>query len=180
MVNSTIFELLDFERRKNKGNEYLKQWFNKHLCNKLAICSYNKRFVEMECIDFNENENTKFEKMDKKNGQNDQKSYQISYKDHLKDRHGIDVKFNEFCVIKNKYGSAFLPQFLSISATNEMLGNDGIDQIRNELCSMSPTTRMESIAEFCETTNNRSVAISKGFITLTQPTFTTADVLPDD
>ena len=173
MVNSTIYQLLQFEKNKNKGNEYLKEWFKKYLFNKLAICSYNKRFVEMKSIDFNENENTKFERTDNKT------SHQISYKDYLEKQYQINVNFKEFCVIKDKYGSAFLPQFLSISATNDMLGNDGIDQIRNELDQMSPTERMEAIAVFCETANKRSINISEGFTTMSQPTLTNADILPN-
>ena len=73
MVNSTIHELLKFEKCQNPGNQDLKQWFEDHLCNKLAICSYNKRFVIMKSIDFDENEDTTFER---KNGQT---SEQISY-----------------------------------------------------------------------------------------------------
>ena len=61
MVNSTIFQVLDFERGKNHGDEYLAQFFKQHLFNKLAICSYNKRFIFMESIHFDENENTTFQ-----------------------------------------------------------------------------------------------------------------------
>ena len=44
---------------------------------------------------------------------------------------------------------------------------------------MSPTERMKSIAVFCETANKRSVNISEGFTTMSQPTLTSADVSPD-
>ena len=122
----------------------------------------------MESIHFDENENTKFER----------NCNQISFKDYLKERYSQDCNFREFCVIKNKFGSAFLPQFLNISATNEMLGNDGIDQIRDELENMPPTQKMNSIQTFVDIANKRSAVLSQGFSTMINPTLSKAQILP--
>ena len=69
-------------------------------------------------------------------------------------------------LIKTQNGAAFLPQHLNISAKNEQLSNDGIDQIRDILEELQPNERMSRIQEFVKTANQRSANLEKGFSTL--------------
>lgn len=115
LVRPSLHEILDDAYQKGQN---LESFFDEHFRDKTAIVSYSKRFIKMVSIDVNEDEKTRFEKRD---------GEKISYGRYVKERYGEVVQFNEKCVIKTASGAAFLPQFLNITADNDMIGNDGIE-----------------------------------------------------
>ena len=111
MVRPSLHEI--FKDAHQRGQD-LESFFNQHLRNRTAIVSYSKRFITMDSI-VREDERTKFERDGEK----------ISYGRYVEERYGVKVLFKERRVIKVKNGAAFLPQFLNIAASNEMVGNEG-------------------------------------------------------
>merc|ERR1711971_847286 len=101
----------------------------------------------------------------------------ISYAAYRRSKYGVSALYRERCVIKDRGGAAFLPQFINITATNEMLGNEGIDEIREQKAKMSPHQRMEDIRKFIKTANDRVYSLKEGFETSSRPLNCKAEVL---
>ena len=155
MVRSNLWQIFDDAYRSNNNPSALERIFDEHLKGKRGILSYNKRVIEMDSIVCTENENTTFPKRDSNGNE-----VQVSYKDHIRERFNVQVLYKELCVIKDRGGAAFLPQFINITATNEMQGNDVKDQNRSKTESESPQQTMQNIIEFVKKANQRSAKMS--------------------
>lgn len=162
-----MHELLEEAGRRGMD---LEPFFNKHLRGRIAIISYSRRFIKMESIHLDEDERVRFKKRD---------GEKISYGRWVKERYGMAVPLRErYGIIKDKGRAAFLPQFLNIGATNEMIGNDGNDFIRDYKENIQPQQRMDLIQKFVQTANNRLYSLKKAFETSERPLNCKADCLP--
>ena len=91
----------------------------RQLIGKYFIMSYNAVSFQISDIEFDEDENTLFERRD---------GVKISYKEYLRKQYAINPKMKEVCVIKCSKNNAYLPQFAHLT-----LKSDEIDDLKDQI-----------------------------------------------
>lgn len=88
---------------------------DKQLKGKFFIMSYNSNSQRIESIDLSENEHSTF---------TNRHGARVSYGNYLTTTYGVAVKRKEQCVLKDRRGSAFLPQFAYLTLRSDEIEQD--------------------------------------------------------
>jgi len=87
----------------------------RQLKGKFFIMSYNSNSQRIESIDLSENEHSTF---------TNRLGARVSYGAYLTTTYGVAVKRKEICVLKDRRGSAFLPQFAYLTLRSDEIEQD--------------------------------------------------------
>jgi len=88
---------------------------DKQLKGKFFIMSYNSNSQRIESIELGENEHSTFQ---------NRLGATVSYGNYLTSTYGVAVKCKEICVLKDRRGSAFLPQFAYLTLRSDEIEQD--------------------------------------------------------
>lgn len=160
MISSSIGSLISSHAQSIRNTSHLKeeiqQFTAEHFEKKSAILGYNKREITMYAFDCALNENSTF---NKRSGDT---FVQVSYRQYIHDRFGVDSPEREHCVVKVGYEpreQIFLPQHLYITASNEKLGQQRAEEIKDIIEQRTPNDILRFIQQFIEHANQRCVCL---------------------
>jgi len=118
----TVHDIVaDIAMDREFGSDSFKKEVMRQLVGKFFIMNYNSVSQKIESIDFNENEHSTFE---------NRMGAKVSYAQYLKVQYGISVRKKEVCVLKDRCGSAFLPQFAYLTLRSDEIEQDLRDAIQ--------------------------------------------------
>jgi len=109
-VNEIVFRILA-NYQNNPRDPAFRSDVNAQLKGKFFIMRYNNQSIRIETIDFDENENATFECGAEK--------LKISYKKYVENKYGMKCGKKEVCVLKDRRGSAFLPQLAYLTMRSD-------------------------------------------------------------
>ena len=118
----TVHDIIaDIGMDREFGSDAFKKEVSRQLVGKFFIMNYNSVSQKIESIDFAENEHSTFE---------NRMGAKVSYGQYLKVQYGISVRKKEVCVLKDRCGSAFLPQYAYLTLRSDEIEQDLRDAIQ--------------------------------------------------
>ena len=118
-VNKVIYDIL-----RQYGNNFRDDGFQndvrQQLEGKFFIMRYNNSSTRINYVDFNETENTTFERGEER--------VKISYKDYVYQQYGMKAGQKEICILKDRRDNGYLPQFAYLTLRSDECA-DVYDQV---------------------------------------------------
>jgi len=118
----TVHDIIaDIGMDRDFGSDSFRKEVTRQLVGKFFIMNYNSVSQKIESIAFDENEHSTFE---------NRLGAKVSYAQYLKVQYGIGIRKKEVCVLKDRCGSAFLPQFAYLTLRSDEIEQDLRDAIQ--------------------------------------------------
>jgi len=118
----TVHDIIaDIGMDRQFGSDSFRKEVQRQLVGKFFIMNYNSVSQKIQEIDFGEDEHSTFE---------NRLGAKVSYGKYLKVQYGITVRKKECCVLKDRCGSAFLPQFAYLTLRSDEIEQDLRDAIQ--------------------------------------------------